>query len=269
MSRAKAYCFTLNNYTSEQEQLLQSHDCVYMLYGREIAKTGTPHLQGYIQYQFGKTFTAVKRNIGIPQLHLETAKGNYQQNYDYCTKEDNNPFIKGTPKIQGKRNDLATVRDLIQEGASMRDIIPVATSIQSIRMAEITLKYFEQKRNWKPEVKWFYGPTGTGKTYQAYQELEDPFTTLGTGQWWEGYDGHEHVIIDDMRADFMKFHNLLKLLHGYPHVVENKGGSRQFLAKKIIITSCYHPEEMYKTREDIAQLLRRIDKIQEFSELII
>ena len=149
----------------------------------------------------------------------------------------------------------------------MRDIVPVAKSVQTVRMAEIHLKYFETKRNWKPEVIWCYGPTGSGKSKYAHETAEDAFVALETGQWWEGYDQHEDVIIDDMRKDFVKFHTLLKLLDRYPFVIECKGGSRQFLAKRIFITTPLHPLELYDTREDVKQLTRRIDKCLKFTDI--
>ena len=64
-----------------------------------------------------------------------------------------------------------------------------------------------------------------------------------------------------MRRDFCKYHQLLKILDRYEYRVETKGGSRQLRARKIAITAPYPPEEMYETREDINQLLRRIDRI--------
>ena len=85
---------------------------------------------------------------------------------------------------------------------------------------------------------------------------------MSTGKWFEGYDGHKKVLIDDMRKDFMKFHELLRLLDRYPMRVEQKGTSRQFVANHIIITSAYNPAMLFETREDIHQLLRRIDNIE-------
>uniref|UniRef100_UPI0040488E22 hypothetical protein n=1 Tax=Shewanella sp. TaxID=50422 RepID=UPI0040488E22 len=60
------------------------------------------------------------------------------------------------------------------------------------------------------------------------------------------------------------FHVLLRLLDRYPYQVETKGGSRQLLAETMIITCPFMPEEMYNGREDIKQLLRRIDEIKLF-----
>lgn len=84
-------------------------------------------------------------------------------------------------------------------------------------------------------------------------------------KWWEGYDAHENVIIDDFRKDSIQFSSLLRLLDRYAFRVETKGASRQLLAKNIIITCPESPEELFEhTREDIKQLLRRIDEIKEF-----
>ncbi len=145
---------------------------------------------------------------------------------------------------------------------------------QQLRFAEQLEKYYERKRNWKPVVKWYWGETGTGKTKTAYEEFlakaEDPddiYFSMDTGKWWEGYDAQPYVIIDDMRGDFLKFHQLLKLLDRYPYKVECKGASRQFLATEIIITSCVPPEELYPNLgEQVEQLIRRIDNIKEFKK---
>lgn len=48
-NRLKRICFTLNNYTEEDERRIQESSEIYRyaIYGRELAPTsGTPHLQG-------------------------------------------------------------------------------------------------------------------------------------------------------------------------------------------------------------------------------
>ena len=118
---------------------------------------------------------------------------------------------------------------------------------QGLRFAEGLKKYYETKRNWKPTVIWYYGKPGTGKTHKAmdicHQQTDEDniYEQLNTGQWWEGYDGQEYVVIDDMRGDFMKFNEFIKLIDRYPYRVQTKGSTRQFLAKVIIITSPFPP----------------------------
>ena len=263
--RSRTWCLTINNYSSVDVETLKGLKTVYIIVGDEIGENQTPHLQVYFRKKSQTTFSAIKKIF--PTAHIEVAKGNDTQNREYCSKQSI-LYEAGEISQQGKRTDIEMVRDAVLGGESMRDIVTHAKSVQSVRMAEITLKYYEKKRTWKPQVYWYYGATGTGKTFQAHQKSIDPYVSMDTGQWWEGYDAHSHVIIDDMRKDFMKFHQLLKLLDRYPYQIECKGGSRQFLAKQIIITSCYHPRDLFDTREDIQQLIRRIDEIIFFGDSI-
>lgn len=261
LERKRGFCLTINNWTDNDIKMLEEDNYEYLIIGKETApKTGTPHLQVYIYYSQAKSFKRMKTRY--PLAHIEVAKGTPQQNKDYCSKTGVFDAY-GTLPEQGKRTDLETARACLEETGSMASVVLNASSYQSIRVCEAQLKYHEKKRHWKPEVSWYWGPTGTGKSHRAYQELGyDCYTCAGTSRWFEGYDGHPHILIDDMRADFMKFHDLLRFLDKYPYLMECKGGSRQCLARKIIITSAYPPDQLYnKGSEDIRQLLRRIDHI--------
>lgn len=271
-TRAYSYVFTINNPTDDDIELCKNIDCKYIVFGREIAPTtGTPHLQGYISFKHQKSFNVVRSKIFNLKAHIETAKGNAIQNRKYCTKDDDY-FEKGDIPKQGKRTDIDNIKENIKSGKNIKYLLDnnYIVNNQQLKYSENLNKYYEKPRNWKPTVKWFYGRTGTGKTKQAYEELsgddniDDLYVTLDNGKWWDGYDGQSNVIIDDMRSDFMKYHQLLKLLDRYQYKVEIKGGTRQFVAKNIIITSPFHPKDMYQTHEDKEQLLRRIDIIKEF-----
>lgn len=260
MSRTRSYCFTINNYTDDDIQCVKKlmEISSYCIVGKEVGEQGTPHLQGYVYFPEAKTFTSVKKKL--PRAHIEVCKGSPLDNYKYCSKEEI-LFEKGDLPKQGNRTDIDSVRTQLKEGANMRTIIDVAKSYQSVRIGEIWLKYNEKGKDWKPEVRWYYGSTGSGKTKSATEWLgEDIFKPLSF-KWWEGYDGHENVLLDEIRGDFCKYHEMLKLLDYYSYRVECKGGSRQLLAKKIAITSPFHPKRLWQTVEDKEQLLRRIDEI--------
>lgn len=262
--RSRAWVLTINNY--QEKDILEIKGLkgiVYYIVGQEIApRTGTPHLQIYLHYKNATKFQTLKKKF--PTAHIQPAKGTAAQNKVYCSKESVLLEYGDLPK-QGKRTDIEEVRDVLNEGGRMRDIIPIAKSTQSVRMAEIHLSYFEKKRDWKPKVRWYWGEAGTGKTHEAHKLMTDPYIAMTSSKWWQGYDAHEEVIIDDMRRDFCKFHELLRIIDRYAFQVECKGGARQFVAKHIIITSCFSPYKLYDTREDIRQLIRRIDEIREFS----
>ncbi len=260
MSRYRDYCFTD---FSLDEEFLQSLDYTYLCYGKETCpKTNRSHLQGYIYFKNAKSFSAVKKLL--PSQHLERSNGSTEDNVKYCSKEGIFKEFGARPS-QGARNDIHKIRDKITAGEfNIRDVVAEATSYQSVRMAEIVLKYFEPPRNWKPEIHWYYGETGTGKTRDALAECTEPYICMEDNRWWEGYDAHEEVIIDDYRRDFCKFRTLLRLLDRYEHRIECKGGSRQLRAKKIIITTPKSPVDTWegRTSEDLQQLLRRIDIIR-------
>lgn len=269
--RYRAWVITINNYTEEDVEGLENYfkTCVYAIYGKEIAPTtGTPHLQAYAYSRNALTCKSLSKKL--PRARLAPAKGSAEDNQIYCSKaKDYKEF--GTLPQQGKRTDLDEIKDVVKSTGKMSEVVLVAKSYQSVKMAEQLLKYHEPVRTWEPEVKWYYGETGTGKTQTALKEFNyDCYMCMDNAKWFEGYDAHENVIIDDMRTNFTSYNNLLKLLGGAPYRVETKGGSRQFLARRIIITSCYTPEEiydMYNIKEPYEQLKRRINEIKEFKNI--
>lgn len=276
--KSRKWCFTLF-YKGEcpGPSFFDDWTCDYLVVGKEVCPTtGREHMQGYVRFANPHALAGVNK---LAKAHWEPCKGTEQDNFDYCTKEEDRIIEWGErekpdetdrdPK-QGKRNDIAHVRELVQAGASMEEVVCESNSYQAIRMAETMLKYFEQKRSWIPNVVWIWGPTGTGKSHMAHNicgaddaEAREPWISGVNGRWFEGYDGHEKVIIDDFRHDWCDFHVLLRLLDRYPYRVEVKGGSRQFLARWIVITSPFPPDKVYPGRigEDVAQLLRRITRI--------
>jgi len=273
-TKHRNWTFTLNNYTAEEQAHVEKYmieNCSYGIYGKEIApETKTPHLQGYLRRKVPVAYKHMQTKV-LPRAHWEVARGDAESNKKYCSKEDTNPYVFGDPAAgeqAGKRNDIATIKDMVKEGKGMGEIIDMATSYQAMRCAELILKYKEKPRDFKPTVLWFYGETGKGKTYNAVELMKASNMEFWISNknlaWWEGYDAHPGVIIDDFRKDFCTFHELLRILDRYEYRIMNKGGSRQLIAKYIIITSPKGPLETYikedgTDREDIGQLLRRID----------
>jgi len=269
-SKCRKWCFTLNNPQGGAE--LYDDDWVvnYLVVGAEVAPdTGTPHHQGYVNFANPRSLAGVRKLL--PRAHWEPVRGSEQENFDYCSKEDSiiiecgqresEPEPDG--KRQGSRSDISNVRALIKQGHGMRAICEIATSYQSLRGAELLLKYCEPGRTWKTHVTWIYGPTGVGKTTLAERLCQtEPWVSGKTLQWFQGYDAHEDCIFDEFRGDYCTLHELLRLFDKLKLQIEHKGGSRQFLARRIVVTSCYPPEKAYRTTdEDLRQLGRRIETI--------
>lgn len=267
---ARVRSWVLTYYPTNEEadarwfkNLSQKKGIRYFIVGREVCPTTKNiHFQGYISFKNGKTFKQTKTWFGLDKIHIEPAKGNDFQNQKYCEKDGNLILELGEPINQGKRSDISRAVEIIKNDGNMRKVCTEVMNYQAVRHAELYLKYMEAKRPVAPiEVIWIYGSSGKGKTKKVYEDNKDMdiFTPVSY-KWWEGYDGHKVVLIDDIRRDFCKFHELLKLLDIYPFRIETKGGSRQVQFNKIYITAPYSPTEMWEGRndEDIYQLQRRI-----------
>jgi hypothetical protein len=136
-------------------------------------------------------------------------------------------------------------------------------SRQEQKLARIFLTYNEPSRICVPYVIWLYGGADS-KDHWAREILgPDHYVKRGGLKWWNGYDGHKKVLISDFKDTWKDspIWWLSKLFHD-PVRVECKGGSRQFLAETIVITSLFHPETLYRdTGEDVTQLTSKCDNI--------
>lgn len=260
---ARNWTYTLNNYSVDEQLSIEAIECRYNIFGLEIGENGTPHLQGYIEFGKVMRFNAVKKLM--PRAHIEQRRGTREQARTYCMK-DGEYIESGDWEAggQGRRTDLDNMRNLaLTDG--MRAVTAIGNA-QQIKVAEKFLTYNEEPRDWETEVIWLYGSTGTGKSKDAHEMCgEDTYRKANGSKWWNGYDGHENVIIDDFRDSWWSLTDMLSILDRYEHRVECKGGERQLRARKIVITSARAPEECYKgCGEDIQQLLRRIHTVTRY-----
>lgn len=266
-SKFRNICVTWNNYPSDYlDKIHALPPRSYFVVGKEVApETGTPHLQAYIEFISAVSLRRIHKSC--PGVHIEKRKGTSIQASVYCKKDDD--FIEeGELSKQGKRTDLDSVREILKT-SGIREVADTCTSMSSLRFAECYLKLRERERDFKPYVVWLFGEAGTGKTRTAIIDAwrrgfeHDTYIHSGKGQWWEGYDAHHAVIIDDIRSTFCDYGRMLNIIDRYGCRVENKGGSRQMLGKVMYITAPCPPEDLWNTNESKKQLLRRIDTIQE------
>ena len=90
-AKTRRYIFTVNNYSKKDlkrfhtlAESLEKHR--YICYGLEVAGTGTPHIQGYIELNEAQRFTFLhnyfdfKRKGEVLKFHIQPAKGTAEQN---------------------------------------------------------------------------------------------------------------------------------------------------------------------------------------------
>ena len=58
----------------------------FIIFGKEVGASGTPHLQGYTEWKCQRRLATWKRLIG-ERAHIEGAKGTRAQNTAYCSKD--------------------------------------------------------------------------------------------------------------------------------------------------------------------------------------
>jgi len=264
MSQGKFWVWTLNNPLEDGSDVLRIKDWPnvgYTVFGLEHfgEGEGTPHYQGYTEFTNNRRLSALKKLDS--RIHWERRKGTNVQARDYCLKEGGESHEVGKFKPIAKRRartDLEEVKEMLDAGATEKEIADAhfGTWCRSYKAFE-RYKNLTTKPKEKPHVTVLYGPTGTGKSMKAMTDMPKAFWL--DSKWWDGYDNHEDVIIDEFNG-WLPFGQLLRILDRYPLRVQNKGGSVPLVAKRIIITSHFHPKTWYKN-DRYPELRRRIDQV--------
>lgn len=252
-------CFTLNNYTEEEYKSITNWDCKYLIVGKEVGEQGTPHLQGYVEWNGSKRLSTLKKING--RIHWENRKGTAKQAADYCKKE-NNFFEKGELSIQGKRTDLQIVGEKVINKIPIREIaqehpdvfIKYHKGIQRLKEVLYT------DRTECPEVHWRWGASGTGKTRFCIERHPNHYIKDGT-IWWDGYEQQEAIIIDDFDGRW-NYRDLLRLLDRYKYQGQTKGGYIKINSPFIYIT-CEYPPEHFWSENELDQVTRRLNSISQ------
>lgn len=274
-TRCRSWCFTLNNPTDEEEFLL--NECFdyrtdYLLYGLEYGKKGTFHLQGFVHFHNVKSGYYMRAYF--PNCHIEPMCSTIASCIAYC-KKDGNYVEQGEYPQQGKRTDLLGIKATIDNGGGMEAV--AHNHFEGyLRYSKSIEKYWLMQlphRTDAPQVYWFYGSTGSGKSRTAVefcteQNLEY-YIKCSADKWFDGYYQQPVVIFDDFeyKPSEMSFRFLLNLLDRYQMQVPFKGGFVKFNSPYIIFTADKPPSEVFKrlcATTDFKQFLRRLTDIKLF-----
>ena len=299
------YVGTKNNYTDADIAALENwaqNECTYLVYGKEVGKKGTPHLQIYMEFKNTKSMKSIVKKL-FP-MWLGYRKGTPRQAAGYCKKgyaqippgqkacyyfprtveepgmfDEDYPWMLGNEfgeiSQQGKRSDLDELTEMIvHEKKTIREVaiehpsqyVKYHKGLRDLRSLVLQPRSLDHP----PEVIVLWGPTGTGKTRDAYIKYwpNEPHYVWkpSNGNWWDGYDGQKKIILDEFRGT-MSWADILGLLDRNEFRAPFKGGFVQVQADKFIITSPTPPNMWYKDddRYDrFAQLKRRITKVIEY-----
>jgi len=276
--RRRCWVFTLNNPVQWEPFLELPEGVSYMVWQVERGdRLGTIHLQGYIELHRDQYVSWLKTNV-FEKAHFEVRRGTQDQAIDYCKKAEGRqagPYELGTKGAaqQGQRTDIVLFRDAILEGNKL----PQLWDKFPREMARYPRMYRGLRNSIRPMrgapviVTLIYGQTGTGKTRYVYDNWEESdqfwrWAVPNTACWFDGYDQHELVLLDDFagKKSKMSLVMLLQVLDRYPVPVPVKGDFVWWCPKQIAITSNIHPKNWYDYTGRIGQyaaIKRRIRRV--------
>lgn len=261
---AKTWCYTLNNYTEADIDLIKRWETKRHCCAKEIGENNTPHLQGAVTWTRTYRLAALKKMH--PRIHWEIAAA--ADCFNYCMKDGSEIIIDTRPaEGQGKRNDLKEAIVKLKEGG-LKDVLSehASTFVKYHRgLLALEHEWNQCRVREAPKVFWFHGATGTGKSRWVFDNEPNVWASSEDLKWFDGYRSQEAVVFDDFRGDMVKFRFLLRLLDRYPLQVPIKGGFSWWIPKRIYITCCKRAEDCWSSDlfdhdEKIDQLLRRITR---------
>lgn len=265
--KRRDYCFTINNYSDddlEELKKLEDHKQTrYIIAGQEVGEEGTKHIQGYVYFHIQTAFSTVKKMLS--RAHIEACRGTPEDNIAYCSK-DGEFYEKGEkPVSQKRKGELEKERwDDIKDKAKRGklDEIPSDIFVKHYRtIRAIEKDYAEMPPDADDTTgKWYYGETGTGKSYKARDENKGAYLKM-CNKWWDSYAGEDTVIVEDFDKQHAVLGHHLKIwADRYAFPAEIKGGKINIRPKLIIVTSNWHPKEIWGTEpQTLEPILRRFD----------
>lgn len=277
-ARKRNWVFTWNNY--DQCPLIDDR-VKWMRYGQEVGASGTPHLQGCVQFKHEVSKPSEMFDWGW-KAHWEAMKGTIQQNLDYTGKDANlddgtlqefgeRPLTNAERRRAGAAASNERYKEIIKmaemgDFESIKDKHPGDYLRMGKRLNEIhTDQIAKRKREdimpggHKMHI-WMTGETGSGKSRAVWDNCGDDLYLKDKNKWWDNYKGQNYVLIDDFEPDWSGKAKLKTWADRYPFTVEFKGGSTTIRPKMLIVTSNYKIDDSEFRPADVGPLKRRFQQ---------
>lgn len=256
--RARNWAITMNNYPKDIfvhfTRMFQHDVNTKWIFGKEIGKQGTPHVQGFVSWKSGVWDTRMRKLF--PKCNVEPCKKAAVNNYLYCVKDDH--FITNIDARTKKQKEDAEMR-LWKETLLKEDYTDVTWKPWQKQVLEI-LDGPVDKRH----LYWFWEPVGNvGKSYLvtyisltrevicASGKATDVFNQVNNTINIEKKRDCRTVIVDCPRsaADYLSYGALEKLKDGFLYSGKYEGG-KCWLRKPHVIVFANTPPKAYKMSKD-------------------
>lgn len=152
-------------------------------------KTQRLHGQGRVCFRRCYRFDALRKLLP-PGVHIEATKAD--SDWCYFAKYGSDILIDIDNRKQGCRNIFKEQVEAIKAGSTITDCIQLeGSNYQSIRSAELLMKYIEPAR-----------PYSVRDVCMTNKPIPPTGAYILTNRFWDGYDAHETVYINQRVAKF-------------------------------------------------------------------
>lgn len=269
--KVRRWSGTWNDYTEDQvTEYLKIHgeSMRYFIGGKEkCPTTGRPHLQIYMELYKQIRLSTLKTWNSV--IHWEPSKKGKDANVNYCKKDGD--FIEinresnsdtTSKSFMNLQTELAT-----QESLNFSRKMPAMQHIAGTELWNSWCKDFMNGTVTTPDVIYITGPTGSGKTWKAYEIAlgtygpEETSIVEPCNSFFNALNPRAKCwILPEFRPATLEASVFLQMLDIYPFVANIKGTHALVRPECVIIASIKPPDEIYK-EEINRQFQRRITQL--------
>ena len=270
-NKAKRYCFTINNPTEEDLQLLignEEHPATanysevqYLILQEERGENETLHWQGFLILKKPQRLSWLKNNIN-PRAHFEVARGTNEQARDYCRKDETytgglryefgqlperKKAGKHSERLEAAAEELDTVKENYKRPREIESMVLMQPGfLQAYR--ELTTDVLGPYRN-DLRIITMVGPPGCGKSFCIQKHFPGHGRCIvgNSGIWFQ--NPLADVMVFEEFVGQIQLQRMLQFLDPYPLALEVKGSMRPAMYTLAIITSNTPPTGWYKGEE--------------------
>jgi len=275
--RVRSWCLTLNNPSEEELATLRGLNPRHFkcaIFAHEIGESGTPHIQGFMQFVNARTLTAVKKMISN-RCHLEAALGTPYEAYNYCMKDDGEAILYGDEPAEVELSDWERILIAVENGESDLEIIrkwPAIAMRCQTAIAKYRAIYQASVVQWRNvEVTYIWGKTGTGKTRGILYDdngnyNQDVYRATNAKNPFDMYDGEDIIVFEEFRSQFT-CRDMLNWIDGHPVMLPARYADRMAQFTKVYILSNWDFKRQYESvqtssPETYAAWERRINHVR-------
>jgi len=230
---------------------------------KEQHQDGGDHYHAYVKFDEGvapkdvlnftwKGKTAKAESCRSPKAVMKYCKkdGDYISNIENIETYGDNHAKKLTTFLLEEGVDKAVDEGMI----GIRNLKRLRQDVYDYKLHQVDVEPTETCKG-----VWIYGPTGAGKTTEALKRYPGAFRKPPT-KWWDGYEGQEVVLLDDLRkmhAAFIVYYLTQWMDRHAPPGGEVKGGQVPLPFKWFVVTSQWSIEELFDEPRDREAIYRR------------